>query len=307
MKIAILGSGGVGGYFGAKLAQAGNDVTFLARGAHLKKMQTHGLSIKSILGDFHVNNITATDTIADIKNPDLIIVAVKAWQVKEIRDDINKITSSNTIILPLQNGVLAAQELAESIDNSHIIGGLCRLISKVETPGVINHFGVNPTIVFGELDGVISERTKNIKNVFDEAGIACKLSNNIEAEVWKKFISICISGLLGVTRATYGVIRETIETRLMMIDLLYEVYTLSQKMGITIEADFVSKTVAFIDSFTHDSTSSLARDVWEGKPSEIEYQNGTVVQLGEKYNVKTPINAFIYNCIIPMENKARKV
>jgi 2-dehydropantoate 2-reductase len=129
---------------------------------------------------------------------------------------------------------------------------------------------------------------------------------DIESELWKKFLMICVSGLLAVTRTTYGELRELKETREMMIDLFTEIYTLSQHIGIAMEADFVEKTISIIDSLPYDSTSSLTRDVWEGKPSEIDYQNGTVVKLGEKYGVDVPINRFVYNSILPMEQKARK-
>ncbi len=307
MKIAIIGSGGVGGYFGAKLAQAGFDVTFLARGAHLNSLKSSGLKVKSILGDFHINHIKATDKISDIGKADLIVLGVKAWQIKEISDVIKTILHPESIVLPLQNGVLAAEELKEAIEASNIMGGLCRIISKIESPGVINHFGVTPTIVFSELDKSVSKRTQGLKIIFDKANINSQISKDIESDLWKKFIAICVSGLLAITKTNYGELRELKETRQMMVDLIKEIYTLSQKIGINITPEFVDKTVSFIDTFPPDSTSSLTRDVWEGKPSEIEYQNGTVVRLGEKYGVDTPINKFIYNCILPMELKARSL
>ena len=306
MKIGIIGAGGVGGYFGGRIARAGYDVTFLARGEHLNSILKDGLTVKSILGDFSVKNFTATDRIEEINNPDLIIICVKAWQIKEIREDLNKVLHKESIILPLQNGVLAANELSEIIDKKHIIGGLSRIISKIESPGVINHLGIIPTITFGEFDKQKTNRPEKILEIFSTAGIKSYISDDIEAELWKKFIAICVSGLLAVTRTTYGELRELNETRNMMIDLLNEVFMLSQKIGIKIEPDFIAKTISLIDSYPYDSTSSLTRDVWEGKPSEIDYQNGTVAILGAKYGVDTPINRFIYNCILPMELKIRK-
>lgn len=305
MKIAIIGTGGVGGYFGAKLAQAGNEVTFLARGEHLKAIQKNGLTVKSILGDFRVENIKATDKVSNIEKPDLVIISVKAWQVKGIGEELKPILKSDTTIIPLQNGVLAADELMENIERKHILGGLCRIISKIEAPGVINHIGVTPTIVFGELDKSKTERLARIQNVFNAAGIESRISDDIEADIWKKFISICVSGLLAVSNTTYGELRELKETRNLMVELINEVYILSKKIGVNIEEGFVDKTVSFIDTYPSDSTSSLTRDVWERKPSEIEYQNGTVVRLGEKYGVATPINRFVYSCILPSELKAR--
>ena len=305
MKITIIGAGGVGGYFGAKLARAGNDVTFIARGPHLAAMQQNGLLVKSIDGDFQVKNFAATNLISEAGPTDLIILGVKAWQVKETGHAIKPILKPDTMVLPLQNGILAADELQDSVDQKHVVGGLCRIISKIETPGVINHFGVKPTIVFGELDHSDSARIQTLKQLFDDAEINSVVSFDIEADLWQKFILICVSGLMAVSRTTYGELRELPETREMMISLMEEIYTVSQRAGINIEADFVSKMVSAIDSVPYDSTASLARDVWAEKPSEIEYQNGTVVRLGEKYGIATPVNRFVYNCILPMELKAR--
>jgi 2-dehydropantoate 2-reductase len=305
MKITIIGAGGVGGYFGAKLAKAGNDVTFIARGAHLAAMQQNGLVVKSIDGDFEVKNFTATDRISEVGATDLIMLGVKAWQIKEIRNELKTLIHADTIVLPLQNGVLAGDELQETIDKRYILGGLCRIISKIESPGVINHFGVPPAIVFGELDQSNSPRLQKLKQLFDAAGIGSNISFDVQADVWKKFISICVSGLLAVTRSTYGELRELHETRQMMVDLMNEIYALSQRVGVHIEPGFVNKTISYIDTLAYDATASLTRDVWEGKPSEIEYQNGTVVRLAEKYGIETPVNRFVYNCILPMELRAR--
>lgn len=307
MKIAIIGTGGVGGYFGGRLANAGLDVTFLARGAHLKAMRANGLKVKSILGDFEIDAVKATDNIKEIGLVDLIILGVKAWQVKGIAAELESIVNENTTILPLQNGILAAEELKEQINEKNIIGGLCRIISKIESPGIINHFGVTPSIVFGEFNNEKTERILKIKALFDQAGINSNISENIDSDLWKKFIAICVSGLLAVSRTNYGEMRELKETRQLMVELLNEIYQLSQKIGIKIAGDFLDKSISFIDSFPPDSTSSLTRDVLEGKPSEIEYQNGTVVRLGEKYGVDTPINRFIYSCILPMEIKAKDI
>jgi 2-dehydropantoate 2-reductase len=307
MKIAVIGTGGVGGYFGGKLANAGFDVTFLARGKQLEALRKNGLFVKSIAGNFHVENVKAVEKIEEIGPSDLILLAVKAWQIKSIREELKSIIHPTTMLLPLQNGVVTAEELAATIDKKHIVGGLCRIISKIEEPGIITHFGVpSPKITFGELDHSDPERLQKLKSIFDNAGINAEISFNIEAELWKKFLMICVSGLLAVTRTTYGELREMKETRQLMIELFTEIYTLSKIMEIQIEPDLVDKTVNLIDKLPYDSTSSLTRDVWEGKPSEIEYQNGTVVRLGLEHNVETPVNRFVYSCILPMERKARK-
>ncbi len=306
MKIAIIGTGGVGGYFGGKIAKAGYDVTFLARGEHYKAIAANGLTVKSILGDFHVDVVNVKDKIQDIGKCDVIILAVKAWQIKEIAAELKSIVHENSMILPLQNGVLAVEELSAVLNRKNIIGGLCRIISKIESPGVIHHFGVTPAIIFGEIDHAKSIRIQKLKELFDRSGIAAELSDDINVDLWKKFIAICVGGLLAVTKTTYGELLELKETRQMMVDLLREIYQISQQAGIGIEQGFVEKSVSFIETFPYDAAASLTRDVWDGKPSEIEYQNGTVVRLGQQYGIDTPINRFVYHCILPMEMKARK-
>lgn len=305
MKIAVVGTGGVGGYFGGRMAHAGYDVTFMARGEHMKAIRKNGLKVNSIKGDFLVYPAKVTDKISDITNADWIILGVKAWQVMDVAKEFKKSLKTGATILPLQNGVLAAEELSAELGRDHVIGGLCRIISKIDAPGVICHLGIEPAILFGELDNASSDRILALREILDKSGIKTTIAKDIQAEIWKKFINICVSGLLAITRSTYGEVRELKETRDLMIELFEEIYAVSQKIGIHIDHEFVGKTIDFVDSFPYDSTSSLTRDVWEGKPSEIEYQNGTVVRLGEKHGVNTPVNRFIYNCILPMERRAR--
>jgi 2-dehydropantoate 2-reductase len=306
MKIAIIGTGGVGGYFGGKLAQAGIETTFLARGKHLKSIQTSGLRVKSINGDFIIQPVKVTDKLHEMPKADLIILCLKAWQIGGIIDELPLIMHDDTVILPTQNGITTADELKAKLNPKKVLGGLCRIFSRIEEPGIINHFGGTPSIVFGEFDREHTVRTQQIKNIFDQAGFHSGLSDDIEADLWKKFIPICTGGLLAVTRATYGEIREIKETRQLMIDLLLEIYRLSQKLNVRLNSDFIDKTISMIDSFDYDATASMARDIWNGKPSEIDYQNGTVVQLAKKNSVPAPVNEFVYQCILPMELKARQ-
>jgi 2-dehydropantoate 2-reductase len=239
MRIAIIGTGGVGGYFGGRLSQAGYDVGFLARGEHLKAIVTHGLQVKSIKGDFHVKSVRACDKISDLGISDLIILGVKAWQVKEIANELLEIIDENSMILPLQNGVLAIDDLKEKIPSKNILGGICRIISKIESPGIINHFAIEPAILFGEFNNSKTERVLHVKEIFDNSEVFARIAEDIHSEIWKKFIAICVSGLLAITRSTYGEIRELRETREMMVQLLTEIYNLSQKTGISIEPDFI--------------------------------------------------------------------
>lgn len=305
MKVAIIGTGGVGGYFGARMAQAGHQVQFLARGKHLEAMKLNGLDVKSIKGDIKIDAVQAYDKLSDMDQADLVLVAVKAWQVKELVHGIKGLLHKKSLIIPLQNGILAAEELMEQIAPVNVLGGLCRIISKIESPGIINHFAVEPHIIFGQLDSSLNQELEPIKEAFVESGIDCRISSDIEAELWKKFIAICVSGLLAVSGSSYGMLREVPESREMMRKLLEEIYQLALHLKVNIKPDFVKKSMAFMDTFPYDSTSSLTRDVWEGKPSEIEYQNGTVVKLAKQHGLEAPVNEFVYNCILPQERKVR--
>ena len=306
MQIAILGSGGVGAYFGARLVQAGHDVRFLARGEHMEAIRKNGLLVKSILGDAHIHNINVTDEIKELGKVDLVIVAVKSWQVKEMAKSIAPILNKNGYVLPLQNGVLSYEELCSELPPGKVIKGLCRIFSMIEAPGVIMHKGVKPHIIFGEAGNEKTERVLQLRSIFEEAQIDNKLAEDIDSEIWKKFISICLSGLMAVSKTTYGEMRSMPQMRTLMFELLNEIYGLALEMGIKLDPDYVSKAVSFIESFNFDATASLTRDVWAGKPSEIEYQNGTVVRLAEELGLHVPVNRFVYYSILPQELKVRK-
>ena len=306
MNIVIIGTGGVGGYFGGRLAVAGNQVTFIARGKHLGAIQENGLSVNSVLGDFVVQPAIVSSDLSMVGNANLVIVATKAWQVKGVAAEMAPLLKSETLVLPLQNGVLAADELAMFIPKRQIIGGLCKIFSMIKKPGVIHHLGGPSSITFGELDHVVTERVRHLKAVFDEAGIKNYLSNQIEVELWQKFLMICSSALLAVTRTNYGELRTIPETRQLLVELYTEIYNVGIAAGIGFPNDIVDRTMAAVDNFPAASNSSLTRDVLEGKPSEIEYQNGAVVKIGEKYGVATPVNRLVYYSVLPSELRARK-
>ncbi|HNW51422.1 MAG TPA: 2-dehydropantoate 2-reductase [Prolixibacteraceae bacterium] len=307
MKISVIGAGGVGGYFGGKLALAGNEVTFIARGAHLEAIRENGLLVKSSTGDFTIEPAKVTSKYEAISGSDLILIGTKAWQIKEIAKQISPFISDSTMIMPLQNGVLAAEELAESIPGRNIIGGLCRIFSMIESPGIIKQTGIDPTIVFGEPDNTSTARIASLTELFTKAGISSIHSKDIQADLWKKFLMICSSGLLAITKTNYGEMRTIPETRKMLAELFSEIYQTGIAAGINLPENIIEKTMNAVDTFPPESTSSLTRDVWAGRASEIEYQNGTVVKLGEKYKVQTPVNRFVYYSILPMEIKARSV
>ena len=307
MKIAIFGAGAVGGYFGGRLAQSGEEVIFIARGKHLQAMKNDGLIIDSISGDFIVQPVQATDNPEDIGIVDLVLVAVKAWQVSSAAVAMKPMVGSETFVLPLQNGVEAPYQLAEVLGNEHVIGGLCGLISYMVEPGHIRHAGTDPFIRFGELDNSMSDRVQKLKDVFERAqGIKASVPSDIHVAMWQKFLLVVAwSGMGAITRAPVGIFRSEIGTRQMLEQTIIEIYNVAKARKINLPEDAVDKTMQFIDGLVPEGTASMQRDIMDGKPSELETQTGAVVRLGQEAGIKTPANDFIYNSLLPMEKRAR--
>ncbi|HEY5687920.1 MAG TPA: 2-dehydropantoate 2-reductase [Yeosuana sp.] len=305
MNIVVIGAGGVGGYFGGKLAKAGFEVTFMARGKHLEAIKEKGLQVKSILGDFTVQT-NATDNINDIKNPDLVLLGVKSWQVLEIAEQLKLVINENTMVLPLQNGADNADKLLSVLPKNNVLAGLCKIVSKIESPGVINHFTFEPEIVFGEYDNKKTERVRQLKKVFDKAKFKNTWSEDIHLDIWKKFLFIgTISGIGAITRAVFGVMRAQEGIRKIIFDTANEMVSIANAKGIGLTTKDVDMIVKVIDSLDYNTTASMQRDMMEGKPSELENFNGYIVNQGILLGIETPTNAFIYHCLLPQEIKAR--
>ncbi|MCC5882384.1 MAG: 2-dehydropantoate 2-reductase [Halomonas sp.] len=307
MKFAIMGSGGVGGYFGARLAEAGENVTFIARGQHLEAMQRDGLQIRSIKGDVTINPVQATDDPATLGPMDCVIVAVKAWQVREAAEAIRPLIGPETTVLPLENGVEAADTLAEVLGDSPVLEGLCGILAWREAPGLIRHAGVDPFVRLGERDNQSSERTARLKAVFDKAhGISAEIPDDIRVAQWSKFLFICaMSGIGSLCRAPIGVTRQLPETRALIQAMLEEIDQVAKGHGVTFPADAVERAMQFIDAMPANSTSSMQRNIMAGEPSELESQNGAVVRLGQAVGVATPTHAAVYAALLPQELAAR--
>ncbi len=305
MNIVVIGAGGVGGYFGGKLAQAGFNVTFVVRGRTLEAIKINGLQIKSIKGDFVVHP-KVTDIISEIKNPDIIILGVKSWQVDEIAVQLKPVITEDTMILPLQNGADNADRLRAILPEENVLAGLCKIVSKIEAPGVINHFVFEPEIVFGEYNNTMSERIKALKEVFDEAGFNNKISDNIHLDIWKKFLFITtISGIGAITRSVFGMIREDENLRQIVYQTANEIVAVANAKGIALTNDDIEMIIKVIDNLDYNTTASMQRDIMEGRPSELENFNGYIVKTGKELHITTPTNAFIYHCLLPIEKKAR--
>ncbi len=307
MHTVIIGIGGVGGYFGGKIASSGQKVTLIARGKHLEAIQKNGLQVKSIEGDFITHPHLATHTIAGVDKADLVLICTKSWQVTEAATMIKPILKEDTVVIPLQNGADNAERVGAVLGAKHVLGGLCRIYSKIEAPGVISHFGHPPEVVFGELDARKTNRLQTIKKVFDTAGFDNTISQDIKVDIWNKFMFIAtVSGLGALTRATIGEMYEAIETRHILQQTAREIYDIGVAKRISLPKDIIDKVLAFISKQPYEATASTQRDILEGRPSELENFNGYIVKEGKRLEVATPTNTFIYSCLLPMEVKARK-
>jgi 2-dehydropantoate 2-reductase len=307
MRIAIYGTGGVGGYFGGRLVEAGHDVVFIARGAHLEAIRRDGLKVESVCGDFVASPALVTDVPSEAGPVDAVLVCVKAWQVRAVAADIGPLLGPDTFLVPLQNGVEAADDLAAGLGPERVLGGLCRILSYVAGPGRICHAGVSPVVEIGERGGGHTERVAALRAAFEKArGLTVLTPDDIEVASWEKFLFIApLSGVGAATRAPVGVIRSVPETRAMLHAATTEVFTLARARGVALGADAVDRTLAYVDSLPAGVTASMARDIVEGRPSELEHQTGTVVRLGRAAGVAVPVNECLYRTLLPADLEAR--
>jgi 2-dehydropantoate 2-reductase len=306
MHIVVFGSGGVGGYFGGRLAQAGEKVTFIARGEHLHAMLTNGLSVESINGDFTIQPVIATDDTTQVDAVDAILVCVKTWDITKAAKAIMPMLGSNTFVVPLENGVEAPSQLAEILGREHILGGLCRIASRIASPGHIQHTAIDPSVAFGELDNRLSSRAQKLLQSFEHARVSTEIPPDINVAVWQKFLFIsAVSGLGAITRVPFGRFRSLEGTRLMLEEALKECFSIAIAQGIHLPANSVANTLSYIDTLPPGTMASMQRDIIDGRPSELEAQNGALVHMGKMLNIPTPVHAFIYHSLLPQENLAR--
>jgi 2-dehydropantoate 2-reductase len=302
MRIVIFGTGGVGGFFGGRLARAGEDVTFIARGEHLRAIKADGLKVDSTAGDFVISPAKATDDVSDVGETDLVILGVKAWQVPEAARAIKPIVGPNTIVLPLQNGVEAVSQLVDELGSANVIGGLCRIVSFVVGPGHIRHAGFTPSIIVGELDNLRTDRIIRIEELFTRAGLEITIAQDIQVALWTKFLFIAsFSGVGAMANAPAGVIRSDPKWRTQIINAMEEIYTLAHARGINLPPDSIDTVMRAVDALPEDATSSMQRDIAAGKPSELDSQNGAVVRMAHETGIEVPTHTLIYETLKPQE------
>jgi len=306
LRIAVVGIGGVGGYFGGKLAQAGVDTIFIARGATLEALRKRGLRVDSINGDFTVDRVNATDDPAGVGPVDAVIFATKAWQIPEAAQNAKALIGKDTIAVPLENGMEAPDQLSAVFGREHVLGGLCGIVSFIVAPGHIKHAAIDPFVMFGELDNSKSDRAERLRETFERAGIKADIPADIHRSMWSKFLFIAPMSAIGaLTRVPIGVWRAIPETREIAIRALREMTAVAAARGASLPGDAVDRTLERYDAMAPDSTSSLQRDIMEGKPSELEAQAGAIVRMARASRVETPVCDMLYGLLLPQERKVR--
>jgi len=303
VKIAIMGTGGVGGYYGGLLAQAGHEVTFIARGAHLSALREKGLQVRSVFGDFRVSPVSATDQPAQAGPVELVIFATKTYHTDGAVHLIKPMVGPDTMVVSFQNGVDAADRIGQIVGMKHLLGGATWLSAAIEEPGVIGQYS---QIAVGELDGKITPRAEILREVFHSTGATVELVPNIEQILWTKFVFIsAISALGGLTRVTMGEYRDIPEARAVLTEAIREVVAVAQAKEVVLAPDIVSSTLQFIDGSAANIKPSMQRDLEAGRMSELESLVGVVVRLGAKSGAATPVMNLAYAVLKPGEVKAR--
>jgi 2-dehydropantoate 2-reductase len=306
MRIAVFGTGGAGGYFGAQLARSGEEVVFIARGRHLEAIRANGLVIESQAGELVVPSAQATDDPKKVGPVDVVLVGVKAWQVPDAAAALRPLVGPETFVVPLQNGVEAAEQLSSVLGREPVVGGLCGTLSWIAAPGRIRTVGKVHFVKLGELDNRPSERTERLRRALERAGVSVEIPGDIQRALWEKFLFVVSLGGVGsVTRAPVGVVRSVPETRAMLERCMREILAVGRAREVALSDAAVEKAMALVDSLDPSGTTSLQRDLADGKPSELEAWNGAVVRLGREACVATPTHEDIYGSLLPAELRAR--
>ena len=295
MKIAMMGSGGVGGFFGGRLAKAGYDVSFIARGAHLAAMREHGLTIENeAQGDIHVPKVHVTDDPASLGPVDLVILSVKLWDTESAATSILPIVSPKTGVLSLQNGVIKDEILRRVLPESAVMGGVGYVATHISRPGVIHQVGTMQRIIVGEYDGHASERAKFLHEALVKSGVSAELSGDVRRAIWEKYVFLVgLSATTASMRSTIGPIRSNPQTRAFLLALMREVVAVGRAHGVALPEDYAEARLEFADGLPADMTSSMAHDLERGNPLEVNWLSGGVVKLGKEKGIPTPANSAV--------------
>ena len=301
MRIAVMGAGGVGGCLGALLAAAGNDVALVARGPHLQAIQDDGLRLLRDAGDITVR-VPATSEPRDVGPVDLVLFTVKTYHNAQAIPAIQPLIGPDTAVLTLQNGVECHLQLAAEFGPGHALPGAFWSASGVASPGVIASIGGAPRLSFGEEAGGTSPRAEAVRDMLVQAGVEAELSHDPLQVIWAKFVVLC--SIAGITSAARTRIAEFIrqpEGLALFTEAMREVDAVGRAMGVNLSPDLVENSVEFIKTFP-DFQNSMHADFENGRPTELEALNGSVVRLGQRAGVPTPLNEFIYAVLLPLKD-----
>ncbi|HYG85036.1 MAG TPA: 2-dehydropantoate 2-reductase [Azospirillum sp.] len=300
MRIAVMGTGAVGGYFGARLSAAGADVAFVARGRHLAAILEDGLRIESAAGDIHLKGVTATDAPATIGPVDIVLFAVKLWDTETAAEAVRPLIGPETAVITLQNGVTSPDVLISTLGEHHVVGGVAHIAAQIAAPGVIRHTGTLARMSFGELDGRSSERLTLFHALAADAGFDAILSSDILAIIWEKFAFLApFSGITALTRQPAGVFRTVPETRALFLDAVTEVVYVARAKGVTLGPDIVQRIDALVDNLVPEMKSSMLNDLERGGRLELPWLSGAVARMGPELGVPTPVHRTIAAALAP--------
>jgi 2-dehydropantoate 2-reductase len=305
MRIAVIGAGGVGGAFGAALAKAGGDVTFVARGAHLAAMRSNGLRVLGPRGDVHLSPTQATDKPASIGPVDLVLFCVKLWDVESAGAAIRPIVGSNTAVIPLQNGIDASERLIPILGKAAVMGGVAQISGTISEPGVIHQTGTFMRLIFGELDGRPSQRGAAFYALCQSAGFDAVNSNAILTALWEKFVLLATnSAIVALTRLPIGKLRDDPDVLSLFEKGTAEVAAVGRASGVDLPQDIVAKTLQSMRNAPPDLMPSMAVDLLRGNRLELPWLAGKVVALGRKLGVPTPTHDVMYAALKLYSNGA---
>ena len=300
MRIAVVGAGGVGGAFGAALAKAGGDVTFIARGAHLAAMKSSGLKVESPRGDIHLQPTQATDDPAAVGPVDIVLFCVKLWDVESAGRHIKPLVGANTAVIPLQNGIDAPERLVPILGKQAVMGGVAQISASIVAPGVIRQVGTFMRMIFGELDGSRSPRGEALLALCRKAGFDATLSEQILTELWMKFILLATNAsVMALARQPIGKLRDDPDMKPQFVAAYREVIDVGRARGVALPADVLDKMLAFNAGAPPTMKASMALDLERGNRIELPWLGGKVVELGRALGVPTPTHALMYAALKP--------
>ena len=299
MKIAMMGSGGVGGFFGGRLARAGYDVSFVARGAHLAAMRARGLLIESEAhGNIHVPRVSATDDPASIGPVDFVILSVKLWDTESAIRQMKPMLKPGTAVLSLQNSVIKDDILRRELGSGPVMGGVCYVATTIDRPGVILQTGTMQRVVIGEYDGKPSERSRVLHEALAKSGANAELSTDVRRAIWEKYAFLVgISATTASMRTTIGPVRKNPRTRAFLLDIFRETVAVGRALGIALPADYADACLARADGLPEEMAASMAHDLARGNRLEVEWLSGGVAQLGASVGVATPANRSVWDIL----------